>query len=54
MPTAPNGLSLVFQYFTAVGFGVGFGLLIPFVVGVYFKNKIEEGWSPWRRKNNRG
>lgn len=50
MPT-PSGLDLVFRYFFVAGAGIGAGLLIPFVIGVYVKNKIEDGGWTWGRKN---
>jgi hypothetical protein len=49
MPSG-NGLTLVFQYFLAAGFGVGFGILFPFILGVWLKKKIEEGELPWQRR----
>lgn len=46
-----NGIGLVFQYFFVVGFGVGSGLLIPVVIGLWAKNKISEGGFTWRRNS---
>lgn len=45
----PDSLQLVFQYFLAVGSGVGLGLVLTVGLSIVIYNKfIKEGF-PWRQ-----